>query len=63
MPGVVLSISVAAGQSVARGQELCVLEAMKMKNSLKSPRAGVIAEIKASAGQTVGHGDVLLVFE
>jgi len=63
MPGVILEVRVAAGQSVTAGQELCILEAMKMKNSLKSPRAGVIAEVKVSAGQTVGHGDVLLLFQ
>ncbi len=63
MPGVILEIGVAVGQAVARGQELCILEAMKMKNSLKSPRAGVIAEIKVQAGQTVGHGDILFLFQ
>jgi len=62
MPGVIMDIRVAAGQEVARGQELCILEAMKMRNSLRAPRAGVIAEIKVSEGQTVGHGEALFVF-
>ena len=63
MPGVILEVRVVAGQTVTAGQELCILEAMKMKNSLKSPRAGVIAEVKVSAGQTVAYGDALILFQ
>lgn len=62
IPGVIISIAVQAGAEVAAGQELCVLEAMKMKNTLRSPRAGVIAKVRVSAGQTVKHNDVLLEF-
>jgi len=63
MPGTILEIRVAAGQAVTKGQELAVLEAMKMKNSIRSPRDGAIAEVKVNAGQTVGHGDVLFVYQ
>jgi biotin carboxyl carrier protein len=63
MPGVILSIAVKPGDSVARGQPLLVLEAMKMKNPIKSPREGTVSEVRVSAGQSVGYGDVLVTFE
>jgi biotin carboxyl carrier protein len=63
MPGVVLSVDVAVGDTVQRGQTLLVLEAMKMKNELKAERDGVVATIPAKAGDQVKHGDVLLEFE
>lgn len=62
MPGVILEISVAPGDTVERGQAIAVLEAMKMKNSIKSPRAGTIAEVCVAAGQAVGHGDPIVRF-
>jgi len=62
MPGVILEISVAAGDTVERGQPIAVLEAMKMKNSIKSPRAGTIAEVCVGVGQAVGHGDPIVRF-
>jgi glutaconyl-CoA decarboxylase len=63
MPGVILEVSVAAGDTVERGQEVAVLEAMKMNNSIKSPRAGVVAEVCVEAGQAVGHGDAIVRFK
>ncbi len=63
MPGVILDVAVKAGDTVARGQEIAVLEAMKMQNSIKSPRAGTIAEVCVAAGQAVGHGDPIVRFE
>ncbi len=62
MPGVILAIAVKPGDTVARGQEVAVLEAMKMQNSIKSPRAGTIAEVCVAAGQAVGHGDAIVRF-
>jgi biotin carboxyl carrier protein len=62
MPGVILEVSVAAGDTVERGQPVAVLEAMKMKNSLRSPRAGTIAEVCVAVGQAVGHGDAIVRF-
>ncbi len=62
MPGVILEVSVAAGDTVERGQAIAVLEAMKMKNSIKSPRAGTIAEVCVAVGQAVGHGDAIVRF-
>ena len=62
MPGVILELSVAPGDAVERGQAIAVLEAMKMKNSIKSPRAGTIAEVCVAVGQAVGHGDPIVRF-
>jgi biotin carboxyl carrier protein len=63
MPGVILAVNVAAGGRVERGQELAVLEAMKMQNMIRSPRAGTVAEVFVAAGQSVGHGEPILRFE
>jgi biotin carboxyl carrier protein len=61
MPGLVLGVPLAVGASVARGQTVVILEAMKMENDLSSPIAGTIKEIRVDQGQTVNQGDVLVV--
>src|SRR5690606_34012680 len=63
MPGKVVKILVAAGDTVQQGQGLIVVEAMKMENELKSPKDGVISEVVASEGQAVESGAKLLVVE
>ena len=63
IPGVILSLSVHPGDAVVKGQELCVLEAMKMKNLIRSPRDAVIATIHVSPGQNVAHSELLIEFE
>jgi glutaconyl-CoA/methylmalonyl-CoA decarboxylase subunit gamma len=62
IPGVVLSILVKAGDDVELGQELCILEAMKMRNAIRSPRVGKIKELHIMPGQPVNHGDYLIEF-
>jgi biotin carboxyl carrier protein len=62
MPGVILEVSVAVGDTVDRGQQLAVLEAMKMNNVIRSPREGTIGEVCVAAGQAVGHGDPIVRF-
>jgi biotin carboxyl carrier protein len=62
MPGVILDVAVKPGDTVTRGQEIAVLEAMKMQNSVKSPRDGTIAEVCVVPGQAVGHGDAIVRF-
>ncbi|MCY7355021.1 MAG: acetyl/propionyl/methylcrotonyl-CoA carboxylase subunit alpha [Lysobacter sp.] len=60
MPGRIVLVKVAAGDVVIEGQEMLVMEAMKMELSLKSPRAGIVAEVRALAGDVV-DGDATLV--
>lgn len=62
IPGVIISVAVKAGEAVQHGQELCVLEAMKMKNVIRASRAGTIGAVHTAAQQTVKHHDVLLEF-
>jgi biotin carboxyl carrier protein len=62
MPGTINKVSVKPGDQVEQGQELCVLEAMKMNNVIRSPGAGQIAEVRVAIKQSVQHGDVLIVF-
>jgi biotin carboxyl carrier protein len=62
IPGTIISVSARAGDQVSIGQELCVLEAMKMKNAIRSPRQGIIASVHISPGQTVQHHAVLVEF-
>jgi biotin carboxyl carrier protein len=61
MPGLVLNVVKAVGESVERGETVVVLEAMKMENDLASPHAGVVKEVRVSQGQTVSQGDILVV--
>ena len=63
MPGVILEVNVKAGDTVTRGQQIAILDAMKMHNVIGAPRAGTIAEVCVDAGQTVGHGDVIVTFK
>lgn len=63
MPGDILEVNVKPGQRVVPGEPLCVLEAMKMKNLIRSSREGVIASVEVSAGQSVDYGDILVTFE
>ena len=55
MPGTVQGICVKVGQAVKRGDQLCLLEAMKMKNAIRSPRDGVIASIEVADEQKVTY--------
>lgn len=62
MPGTIVSVAVQVGDRIARGDELCVLEAMKMRNSIKAARDGRVAEIMVSPGVKVAFGDPLVRF-
>lgn len=63
MPGRVIRVLVQAGEEVAAGQGLVVVEAMKMQNEMKTPRAGAVIEVKAAAGDTVSAGQALVIIE
>ncbi|MCI9047834.1 MAG: biotin/lipoyl-binding protein [Hungatella sp.] len=59
MPGKILGIKVQAGQSVAKGDAIIVLEAMKMENEIVAPSDGTIATIKVAVGDAVEAGQTL----
>jgi biotin carboxyl carrier protein len=63
MPGLILEISVAVGQSVKENDPLLILEAMKMENSFLSPRDGIIKSIAVVKGTAVDKGQLLIEFE
>jgi biotin carboxyl carrier protein len=62
LPGVIVAILVKPGEEVIRGQELCTLEAMKMKNAIRSSRDGIIDSIEVGVGDQVNHGQVLITY-
>lgn len=59
MPGKIVRVLIAVGDEVAAGQGLLVVEAMKMQNEMKSPRAGKVLSLSAAPGSTVTAGEVL----
>jgi biotin carboxyl carrier protein len=63
MPGLVVRILAAPGQTVDAGQGLVVLEAMKMENELRATARGVVRAVQVSEGQAVEKGALLLEFE
>jgi len=63
IPGVVLELHVEVGDHVEAGDELLVLEAMKMKNVIRAPQRGVVAAIHAQLGQQVQHQAPLIDLE
>lgn len=60
MPGTILDIKVSVGDSVASGQVLCVLEAMKMENDIVSPQDATVASISVKKGDSVDAGTILI---
>jgi glutaconyl-CoA/methylmalonyl-CoA decarboxylase subunit gamma len=62
IPGVITAVDVQAGSEVSVGQQLCVLEAMKMNNSIRASRAGRISVVHITTGQHVKHHDVLIEY-
>lgn len=63
MPGKVVRVLVKPGDAVQARQGLVVVEAMKMENELRSPRAGTVAEVRVAVGTSVEAGAVLVVVE
>lgn len=61
MPGTIVDVKVSVGQSVAEGETVVVLEAMKMENDIVAPCAGTIASISVKKGDAVNSNDLLVV--
>lgn len=63
MPGLVLNIMVEEGTKVEKGDNLLVLEAMKMENNIKSPADGIVKKVVCEKGRAVEKNEVMIVFE
>ncbi|MFP4343060.1 MAG: biotin/lipoyl-containing protein [Anaerolineales bacterium] len=63
LPGTVVSINVQEGDSIEPGQELCILEAMKMNNPIRATMSGTVKEVHIQVGQQVQHGAPLFTIE
>lgn len=63
MPGKVIRVLVAVGDKVSAGQGIVVVEAMKMQNEMKAPRAGTVKMLRAEPGGTIGAGDLIALIE
>ena len=61
IPGRIASVAVTPGDVVESGQTLLAVEAMKMQNELRAPRAGTVVSVPGTVGSTVDVGDVLVV--
>jgi len=62
IPGTIVSIAVKPGQAVTVGQELCVLDAMKMQSPIRATRAGTIEAIHIAVGDNVKHHQLLMEY-
>ena len=63
MPGKIIKVEAPVGETVAEGQGIVIVEAMKMENEIPSPIDGVVTDIRVSEGETVEAGAVLFVVE
>jgi biotin carboxyl carrier protein len=63
LPGTIIETFVKAGDEIEAGKVVLVIEAMKMKNSIRTTRGGKVREVLVSPGQTVAHKQALVKFE
>ncbi len=63
MQGTIVKVMIAKGDTVTAGQAICVLEAMKMENTIAADVAGTVTDVRVTAGDAVGPGDVVAVIE
>ncbi len=63
LPGLVLKVMVKEGDSVKAGDTVCIMEAMKMQNTVAAPMAGVVSKVSATEGQSVLEGGELLLID
>ena len=63
MPGTIISFAIKEGDTIITGDEVCILEAMKMQSTIYAPISGRISEVFVTAGQQVEANELLLVIE
>ena len=63
IPGKVISVNVSQGSVVKEGDELCLLESMKMENPILAPVGGTVTKIELSVGQVVEAGSLVAIIE
>ena len=63
MPGLLVSIAVSEGDPIKSGQEICVIEAMKMENVLRAERDWMVSKVHASAGDSLAVDQIIVEFE
>ena len=63
MPGLIVVIDVEEGERVKKGQQLLIIEAMKMENPISSPADGIVSDIRIEPGQAVDKGALLMVIK
>ena len=63
MPGIIISVAVAVGDQVITGDEICVLEAMKMQQTLRADWSGIVRKVHVESGQQVLDGDPIVELE
>jgi len=63
IPGRVVAVSVGPGDDVEAGQQILVVEAMKMQNELRAPREGTVGRVGVAVGDTIEVGDLLVVIQ
>ena len=61
LPGMIISVSVNVGDEIVIGDEICVLEAMKMQQSLKATWSGIVSSVEISSGDKVTTGQTLVI--
>ncbi|MGD2076777.1 MAG: biotin/lipoyl-binding protein [Chloroflexota bacterium] len=59
MPGLIIAVPVEEGQTVSKGDQIVILESMKMENELRSPRDGVVRRVHVQPGQSVEKNQLL----
>ncbi len=62
LPGTVIEVFVKVGEKIETGQVVLIIEAMKMKNSIRAVRSGIVGEVLVNAGQSVAHKQALIRF-
>jgi len=61
MPGKIMSVDVKVGDSIKRGDVICILEAMKMHNEIMATQDGTVSDVRVSVGQIMSTGDIIIV--